>query len=455
MRSLTLLTDLYQLTMAHGYWRAGIGEREACFHLTFRRNPFGGGFTLACGLAPVLDLVRRFRYTEDELGYLARLPAPDGSRLLPDDFLAYLAALRLRCDVHAVPEGTVVFPQEPLVRVIGPLVHGQLLETPLLNLFNFQTLIATKAARVCHAAEGDPVLEFGLRRAQGVDGGLAASRAAFVGGCAATSNVLAGQLYDIPVRGTHAHSWVMSFEDEGASFQAYADAMPNNVILLIDTYDTVAGVRNAIETGRRLRAKGGDLLGVRLDSGDLLELSRKVRRLLDEEGYSHTAIVASSDLDEYRIAELKARGAPINVWGVGTRLATAYDEPALGGVYKLSALRGADGAWRPTLKLSDEPAKGSNPGLLQVRRYAGEQDVIYDEALGGPAGGADVLVEVFRGGEAVYDVPPVEEARRRAREQVAALPETVRRLQDPATYPVHLEPRLAALKAELMEKARP
>ncbi|MHC4133564.1 MAG: nicotinate phosphoribosyltransferase [Planctomycetota bacterium] len=454
VRSPALLTDLYQLTMAHGYWKHGIAERKASFHLTFRRNPFGSGFTLACGLAPALEFLRGFRFSDDDLGYLARLEAPDGSPLLAAGFLDHLATLRLTCDVFAVPEGTVVYPHEPLVRVEGPLLQAQVLETGLLNLINFQTLIATKAARVCHAARGDPVLEFGLRRAQGVDGGLAASRAAFVGGCVATSNLLAGRSYGIPVRGTHAHSWVMAFDDEAASFDAYAEAMPNNVVLLVDTHDTLAGVDKAIATGRKLRARGGELRGVRIDSGDLLALSRRVRRRLDEAGFAQTRIIATSDLDEHRIAALKEGGAPIDTWGVGTRLATAYDEPALGGVYKLSALRGEDG-WDPKVKRSgDDPAKASNPGRLQVRRYAGERDVIYDVDLRGPVDGTDLLVEVMRGGDPTYDPPALEAVRARAGAQLAALPDAVRRLQDPGPYPVVLEPRLAARKAELMARSQ-
>lgn len=444
-----LLTDLYQITMAHGYWRHGIAEREACFHLTFRRSPFGGAFALACGLGPALEFLKGFRFGDEDLSYLARLQAPDGSPLLAPGFLDALASLRLGCSVWAVPEGTVVFPHEPLVRVEGPLLQAQLLETGLLNLLNFPTLIATKAARICLAARGDPVLEFGLRRAQGVDGGLAASRAAFLGGCVATSNLLAGRRYGIPVRGTHAHSWVMSFDSEAESFDAWAEAMPNNVVLLVDTYDTLAGVEKAIATGRKLRARGSELRGVRIDSGDLLEVSRRVRRLLDEAGFEHTRIVATSDLDEHRIAALKEVGAPIDVWGVGTRLATAYDEPALGGVYKLSALRGDDG-WEPRVKRSaDDPVKASDPGRLQVRR-CDRRDVIYDVDLKGPVDGEDLLVEVVSGGDFVYDAPDAGAVRAFAARQLSDLPDAVRRLRDPEPWPVVLEPRLLARKAELM-----
>jgi nicotinate phosphoribosyltransferase len=451
--SLALLTDLYQLTMACAYWKAGMATTEAAFHLTVRTNPFGGGFAVACGLGPAIDWLRGFRFDDEDLDYLAGLAAPDGARLFEDGFLDHLAALAFRCDVDAVPEGTVVFPTEPLVRVRGPLLQAQLLETALLNLVNFQTLIATKAARVCLAAGGDRVLEFGLRRAQGVDGGLAASRAAYVGGCAATSNVLAGRRFGIPVRGTHAHSWVMAFEDEEQSFRAYAGAMPGNVVLLVDTYDTVAGIRKAIEAGRALREGGHELLGIRLDSGDLLALSRQARRMLDEAGFHRTAIVATGDLDEHRIAALKAAGAPVNVWGVGTRLATGHAESALGGVYKLSAIRDEDGAWRYKVKVSDDPAKSSMPGILQVRRLCG-RDVVYDAELGGPREGEDLLVPIFRHGRLVYELPPLDAARARAAAQIAALPVDVKRIEGPAAYPVVVEERLAALRDRLLEEAR-
>jgi nicotinate phosphoribosyltransferase len=368
--SLALLTDLYQLTMAYGYWKSGTAERQAVFHLFFRRHPFKGGFTVSCGQQPALDYLEAFRFDAADVEYLRRLTGNDGQPLFEAGFLDALAAMRLDVEVDAMPEGTVVFPHEPILRVRGPLWQCQLLETPLLNLVNFQTLIATKAARICMATGGDPVLEFGLRRAQGIDGALAASRAAYVGGCAATSNVLAGRLYGIPVRGTHAHSWVMSFETEQGAFDTYAQAMPNNCVFLVDTYDTLEGVKHAIETGRALRARGHEMVGIRLDSGDLAWLSVEARKLLDAAGFERAAIVASNDLDEHLIRSLKQQGATIGVWGVGTRLATAYDQPALGGVYKLAALREPGGAYRYTIKLSEQAIKISNPGLLQVLRFS-------------------------------------------------------------------------------------
>src|SRR6266581_2952230 len=268
-----LLTDLYQLTMAYGYWKSGRAEREAVFHLFFRHSPFQCGFTLTAGLAPTIEFLQAFQFTEEDLAFLGTLRGNDGQPLFDRGFLDYLGTLRFSCDVDAIPEGTAVFPQEPLLRIQGPILQCQLLETALLNLINFQSLIATKAARVCLAARGEPVLEFGLRRAQGVDGALAASRAAYIGGCAATSNVLAGKVFGIPVTGTHAHSWVMSFENEIDAFQAYADALPNNCIFLVDTHDSLAGVRRAVEVGKRLRKRGHKLAGIRLDSGDFAYLS--------------------------------------------------------------------------------------------------------------------------------------------------------------------------------------
>ncbi|HSK03378.1 MAG TPA: nicotinate phosphoribosyltransferase, partial [Kofleriaceae bacterium] len=355
--SLALLTDLYQLTMACGYWKAGASEREAVFHLTFRRPPFGGGYAIAAGIAPALAYLRRLRFTSEDVAYLATLRDAEDAPLLPAGFLDYLRELRFTCTVDAVREGSLVFPHEPLVRVRGPIVQAQLVETALLTLVNFQTLIATKAARICQAARGAPVLEFGLRRAQGIDGALGASRAAYIGGVAATSNVLAGKLLGIPVRGTHAHSWVMFHGDDRTAFRAYARALPGNCTFLVDTFDTLAGVRDAIEIGRELRAAGHELLGIRLDSGDLAHLSIEARRMLDEAGFPDAKIAASNDLDEQLIGSLHEQGARIDVFGVGTKLVTAFDQPALGGVYKLGASRDEAGAWRESLKLSEQPIK--------------------------------------------------------------------------------------------------
>ena len=311
--SLSLLTDLYQLTMAYGYWKNGLAETEAAFNLFFRRNPFKGGYAIAAGLDAALDLFEGYGFSAEDLAWLESLSGNDDRPLFEREFLDYLGETPLALDVLGVEEGTPVFPHEPLLRVQGPLIQGQLLETALLNVVNFQTLIATKASRICQAAQGEPILEFGLRRAQGVDGALAASRAAYVGGAAATSNVLAGRLYGIPVKGTHAHSWVMTFDEEIEAFEAYAKAMPNNCVFLVDTYDTAEGVKKAIEVAKDLRRRGHEMVGVRLDSGDLTALSIEARELLDAAGFPDAAIVASNDLDEYRITALEEAGAQIDV----------------------------------------------------------------------------------------------------------------------------------------------
>lgn len=478
MDSAALLTDLYQLTMAYGYWKSGRADHEAVFHLHFRKTPFGGGYAIACGLEQVIDWLQGFRFAPEDLAYLARLPGNDGKPLFESAFLDYLGRMRLEVDLDAIPEGTVVFPHQPLIRVRGPIIQGQLLETALLCLINFNTLIATKAARICQAAGGDPVLEFGLRRAQGADGALTASRAAHVGGCASTSNVLAGKRYGIPVRGTHAHSWVMSFDDEEAAFETYAQAMPNNCVFLVDTYDTLAGVRKAIQVARRLRQRGHEIVGIRLDSGDLAWLSAQARKLLDAAGFPKAQIVASNDLDERTIASIKQQGGAIAVWGVGTKLVTAYDQPALGGVYKLAAIREPGGAWQPRVKLSEQAIKVSNPGIQNIRRFFrdGEAvgDVIWDESHPAPASWVmvdpadptrqrdqsgevvheDLLVPVLRHGGLVYGRPALADIKARTQAQLALFHPGVRRLDNPHQYPVGLEAGLHERKAALIRAAR-
>lgn len=472
MLSLALLTDLYELTMAYGYFRAGKERDEAVFHHYFRENPFDGGYTIAAGLETAVEYLESFLFSDDDLAYLAEQKGNDGGRLFPDDFLGYLRDMRFACDVDAVPEGTVVFPHEPLLRVRGPILQAQIVETALLNIVNFQTLIATKAARVVWAAKGDPVIDFGLRRAQGIDGGLAASRAAYIGGCAATSNVLAGAKYAIPVKGTHAHSWVMSFDSEREAFAKYAEVMPNNVLLLVDTYDTMQGVAHAIEIGRQLRAQGHELIGIRLDSGDLAYLSKQARRMLDDAGFPKASIAASNDLDEHVIASLKEQGARIDVWGVGTRMITAFDQPALGGVYKLTALRPHGGAWEYRVKISEQAVKTSTPGVLQVRRFS-DADMILDELTPEPtrtivdpldltrrrtvaadAPHEDLLVPVFRQGRCVYSLPSIEEIRARRAAQLGRFHEGVKRFVNPHQYPVGLEERLYELKTRLTLEGR-
>lgn len=475
---LALLTDLYQLTMAYGYWKLGRAEQEAVFHLFFRRPPFAGGYAVAAGLGPALEYLQEFRFDESDIQYLATLTGNDGKPLFEAEFLGYLAKLKLTVDVDAMPEGTVAFGQEPLLRVRGPILQCQLLETPLLNIINFQTLIATKASRISAAAAGEPVLEFGLRRAQGIDGGLAASRAAYIGGCTATSNVLAGKLYGIPVKGTHAHSWVMSFDTEADSFERYAEVMPNNCVFLVDTYDTLEGVRQAVEVGKGLRERGHEMVGIRLDSGDLAYLSIEARKILDEAGFPEAGIVASNDLDEHIIENLKSQGAQIAVWGVGTKLSTAYDQPALGGVYKLGALRDSGGVWQPRVKLSEQAIKTSIPGTLQVRRYEDTNgligDMIYDESreiddrgiivdakdptrrkrISNHAVATDLLTPAFRDGNVVPDAESLERIRGRMKENLERLHPTIRRFMNPHEYPVGLEIGLHELRDEIVRRAR-
>jgi len=473
-----LLTDLYQLTMAYAYWKSGKADQEAVFHLLFRKQPFQGGFTVASGLADAIEYLRGFKFEKSDLDYLGQLTGNDGKRIFEPAFLKYLGHLKLRLDVDAMPEGTVAFPQEPLVRVRGGILQGQLVETALLNLFNFQSLIATKAARVCLAAQGDPVVEFGLRRAQGIDGAMTASRAAYIGGCAGTSNVLAGKVFGILVKGTHAHSWVMSFDNELDAFNAYAEALPNNGIFLVDTYDSIAGIRHALEAGKQLRKKGFKLGGIRLDSGDLAYLSIEARKMLDGAGFKNAVIVASNDLNEHLIASLKQQGAAINVWGVGTMLVTAYDQPALGGVYKLSAIRKPDGTWDHKVKLSEQAVKMTNPGVLQVRRFRQAKefigDAIYDEThplskrvtIVDPVDATrrkhfsaatkyeDLLVPILRRGKLVYNRPALKAIRARGHEQLALLHPGIKRLDNPHEYPAGLELTLHELKTKLILRAK-
>jgi nicotinate phosphoribosyltransferase len=476
--SLALLTDLYQLTMAYGYWKEGRVDQQAAFHLFFRKPPFQGGYAIAAGLAAAIDYLSSFRFEPADIDYLATLVGNDGQSLFEPGFYDYLSELRLTCDVDAMPEGTVAFGQEPLLRVRGSILQCQLLETALLNIVNFQTLIATKAARVCQAAAGDPVIEFGLRRAQGIDGGLSASRAAYIGGCVATSNVLAGKLYGIPVKGTHAHSWVMSFDSELEAFSSYAAAMPNNCVFLVDTYDTLDGVRRAVEVGLKLRADGHELVGVRLDSGDLAYLSIEARKILDAGGFPKAQILASNDLDERIIESLKIQGAKISVWGVGTKLATAYDQPALGGVYKLGAVKDANGDWEPRLKLSEQAVKTSIPGILQVRRFETPAgmigDMIYDElsgvdprlvvvdandptrqkAMSPRISSRDLLIPIMRGGQVVAECESLDVVRDRARGELERLHPTVQRLMNPHEYPVGLDVGLHELRYRMIQAAR-
>lgn len=477
-QSLALLTDFYQLTMCYGYWKAGLDRKETVFHLFFRKTPFRGGFTIAAGLEAVVHFLQAFRFEESDLAYLAQLVGPNDTPYFDQGFLDYLANLKFTGHIDAVPEGTAIFPYEPLLRIQGPLIECQLLESPLLNLINFPTLVATKAARMCIAANGEPILEFGLRRAQGVDGALTASRAAYIGGCDSTSNLMAGKLFGIPVKGTHSHSWVMVFDDELEAFQTYAENLPNNCVFLVDTYDTLEGVKKAIIVGEWLRKQGKKLLGIRLDSGDLADLSIKSRALLDQAGFQDTQIVASNELDETIISELKRQGAQITIWGVGTNLVTAKDQPALDGVYKLSAIRDPGGSWKYKLKLSEQMLKVSNPGILQVKRFYIDDenlaDMIYDEEIsakedcqmvdpldptrvrtikkGIPS--VDLLKPIFRHGQCVYQLPGLQEIRQLTQEELSRFHVGIKRFLNPHVYVVGMEKTLYDLKIDLIQQIR-
>ena len=476
--SLGLLTDFYQLTMAYGYWKAGVADRDAIFHLYFRKNPFDGGYTLAAGLDPAIDLVTGLGFDETDLAYLEGLRTEKDDPLFESGFLDYLGAMKPSCDVEAIPEGRVVFAPEPLLRITGPIAQCQLLETPLLNTVNYQTLIATKAARIRQACGNDPLIEFGLRRAQGVDGSLSATRAAYIGGADATSNVLGGRLFDIPVRGTHAHSWVMFFDSEREAFLQFARTMPDNCIFLVDTFDTLEGVRNAIEIGLGLQSQGHRLMGIRLDSGDLAYLSVEARRMLDKAGLNETSILASNDLDEHLITSLKQQDSAVGAWGVGTRLVTGFDQPSLGGIYKLSAVRDEEGQWSHRLKLSEQTLKVSYPGRLQVRRFTRDEkpigDMIYETEMGPEqppmivdpkdpirskaippmADAEELLIPVVQQGQRVYEAPSLATTRRRALVELGAFHPTIRRLDNPHEYPVGLDPKLNRRRTELILEAR-
>lgn len=469
--SLALLTDLYELTMAYGYWKKKMHEEEAVFHLFFRRAPFKGGYTVAAGLESVVAFLSNLKFTTDDLEYLASL------QLFEKGFLDYLKDFQFKCDVDAVREGEIIFPFEPLMRVQGPLLQAQILESALLNLTNFATLIATKAARVCSAASGDHVIEFGLRRAQGIDGALTATRSAYIGGCASTSNVLAGKLFGIPVKGTHAHSWIMAFDTELDSFRAFAESLPDHCIFLVDTYDTLQGVKNAIIAGKWLKERGKKMLGIRLDSGDLAYLSVEARKLLDQAGFSDALILASNELDELLIADLKNQGAQIGMWGVGTHLVTGHSQGALDGVYKLSAIQ-KKGTWQNKIKLSESMTKISHPGILQVRRYFNDNgyvaDAIHDTRTDMKSGCLivdpfdptkkrkcssqlqyrDLLEPIFRKGCCVYKTPSLKTIREYAKLELTKFDKSIKRFFNPHIYPVGMERSLYEEKIRLVEKIR-
>jgi nicotinate phosphoribosyltransferase len=434
-----------------------------------------GGFCIAAGLEQVIDYIEHIEFTEDDIAYLKTLG------LFPEDVLEYLKNLRFTGNISAVPEGTIIFPNEPIIRVTAPLPEAQFIESALLNIMNFQTLIATKASRVCIAAEGNPVIEFGLRRAHGPDAALGAARASFIGGAVGTSNTLAGRMLGIPVRGTIAHSWIESFPSELEAFRTYAKVYPQGCLLLVDTYNTLrSGVPNAIKVGRELRdSEEGQLIGIRLDSGDLAYLSKHSRRMLDENGFEGTKIIASSDLDETLIESLKKQDAQIDIWGVGTRLVTSYSCPALGGVYKLTAIA-ENGKMLPKIKRSDNPEKITNPGVKKLVRYYDETgtmrgDVLFlEDETPDPKKpirafhpvfphiyksyptqfkGEELFVPIFIDGKRVYDTPPLTEIQDYTKRSLERLGSEFKRFQNPHVYHVSLSEKLFRVKQELLMNA--
>ena len=472
MRNLTMLTDLYQLTMMFGYFKEGMQKNEAIFDLFFRPKE-DVVYAVMAGIESVVNYINDIHFAEEDIAYLRSL------NLFDESFLTYLKTFRFTGDLYAMPEGTIVFPHEPLVRVRAPIIEAQLVETALLTLVNHQTLIATKASQICYAARGDSVLEFGLRRAQGADAAIYGARAAIIGGCNATSNVLTGQMFGIKVSGTHAHSWVQSFPNELAAFRAYAHSFPDSCLLLVDTYDTLrSGVPNAIKVFQELRESGHEPVGIRLDSGDLAYLSKKARTMLDEAGFPDTIIAASSDLDEYVIRDLKTQGSRINVWGVGTRLITSENNPALGGVYKMSG-EIINGELLPKIKISDNPAKITNPGYKKVFRLydkdgmaiadliALENETIdqtkplrifdpiqtYKRMTLTDFTARELLVPIFIDGKQVYDCPDIHDIAAYAQRELASMWDEYKRLLMPHTYKVDLSDKLYDLKQQMLQNA--
>ncbi len=472
MRNLTMLTDLYELTMMYGYWKKGMGRNRAVFDMFYRATSETTAYAIAAGLEQVIDYINNLRFEEHDIEYLRSL------NLFDEEFLNYLRGFKFTGDIMAVPEGTLVFSYEPIVRVTAPIMEAQLLETALLNIVNHQTLIATKASRVVQAADGGTVLEFGLRRAQGPDAGIYGARAAVIAGCKATSNVLTGEMFGIPVGGTHAHSWVMSFPDELEAFRAYAEIFPTNCMLLVDTYDTLgSGMPNAIKVFGELRARGYEPVGIRLDSGDLAYLSRECRRMMDEAGFPNAKVFASGDLDEELIWDLKAQGAAIDVWGVGTRLITSQDCPALGGVYKLAAEE-VDGKFVPKIKISENPAKVTNPGQKMLYRLYDSAGMAVADLITLDHERIDeskpltifdpvdtwkkltltnfkarrLLVPVFEEGRQVYESPKLIDIQAYCQRELDTFWAQYKRLRNPHRYKVDLSDELWMLKHTMLQR---
>ena len=476
--NLTLMTDLYELTMMQGYFKNKDRNETVIFDAFYRNNPMNSGYAICAGVEQVMEYIKNLHFSEEDIAYLRSLG------IFEEDFLAYLRDFKFSGDIYAIPEGSVMFPREPMIKVIAPIMEAQLIETAILNIMNHQSLIATKASRVCYAAKGDGIMEFGLRRAQGPDAGTYGARAAVIGGCIGTSNVLAGQLYDIPVKGTHAHSWIMSFPDEYTAFKTYAEMYPNACILLVDTYDTLkSGVPNAIRVFTEMREAGVELknYGIRLDSGDLAYLSKKARKMLDEAGFTNAVISASNDLDEFLIDSLKAQGAAITSWGVGTHLITSKDWPSFGGVYKLAAIMNKEGKFIPKIKLSENTEKVTNPGNKTIYRVYEKEtgkiradliclvDDVMDETQPlllfdpiepwkktimqpGTYSLREMLVPLFKNGECVYESPKVMDIRAYCKEELETLWEETKRLVNPHQMHVDLSPRLYDIKIELLDQ---
>ncbi|WP_067619519.1 nicotinate phosphoribosyltransferase [Alicyclobacillus acidiphilus] len=478
-RQLTLLTDLYQLTMMYGQFKAGRHRERVVFDLFYRNNPCGNGYVIAAGLEQVAWYLYHLKFSESDLAYLRSL------QMFSDDFLDYLRSFSFHGDVYAVPEGTVVFPNEPLVRVEGPIAEVQLIESALLTFVNHQSLIATKARRIVEAARTNVahpqsgVIEMGLRRAQNVDASLFGARAAYIGGCVATSNVMAAQSYNLPVAGTQGHSWIQSFPSELEAFEAYRQAFPENTVLLVDTYDVLrSGLPNAIRIGQAMKAQGQSLKGIRIDSGDLAYLSKRARRQLDAAGLEDVKIVASGDLDEFTIRDLLTQGAEIDSWGVGTHLITSAGCPALGCVYKLAAQE-TEGRLEPKIKVSENPNKVTNPGKKKVLRLFVDglavadlialADEVYDPSepleLFDPIHTykrktvqdyqmEELLVPIFEAGTLVYELPTLADIQARVETQLGAFPSEVRRHLNPHEYHVDLSKPLWDLKQQLLHQWR-